>query len=189
MLDARAVEVGSMVAPGAPVARVIDVDTLKVSAGVPERYAGEVQRGASAIVNFETFAERDFPARTRFVGSAVNTQNRTFPVEIAIPNTGGMLKPGMVARVRLARGAQREAILVPREAVLRTETGYAVFTVQEQQGRLVAQMTPVITGSGTANRVVVESGLSASDRVVVVGQNQVTHGDVVKVVARGGAQS
>ena len=189
MLDARTVEVGSMVAPGAPVARVIDIDTLKVTGGVPERYAGEVQRGAGATVTFETFAGRDFQGRTRFVGSAVNEQNRTFPVEIAIPNAGGMLKPGMVARVRLARGAQREAILVPREAVLRTESGYAVFTVQQQDGRTVAQVTPVITGAGTANRVVIESGLAPNDQVVVVGQHQVAHGDVVQIVAKGSVQS
>jgi membrane fusion protein, multidrug efflux system len=188
VLESRAVEVGSMVGPGAPVARIIDVDTLKVAGGVPERYAGEVKRGAGAIVNFETLG-RDFQGRTRFVGTAVNEQNRTFPVEIAIPNAGGTLKPGMVARVRLARGAQRQAILVPREAVLRTETGYAVFTVQEEGGRTVAQMTPVITGAGNANRVVIESGLSVKDQVVVVGQHQVAHGDVVQIVARGGAQS
>lgn len=189
MLDARNVEVGSMVAPGAPVARIIDVDPLKVSGGVPERYAGEIRRGAAATVTFDNLAGRDFVGRTRFVGSAVSDQSRTFPVEVAIPNPDGMLKPGMIAQVQLARGALREAILIPREAVVRTETGYIVFVVQERGGKQLAQATPVVTGSGAGNRVVVESGLTAGDRVIIVGQQQVTNGDVLQIVENGGTGS
>jgi membrane fusion protein, multidrug efflux system len=182
VLEARMVEIGSMVGPGAAVARIIDVDTLKVTAGVPERYAGEIRAGAAAAVSFDNMAGREFTGVTRFVGSAVSEHNRTFLVEVAVPNAGRLLKPGMVARVRLVRGASRDAMLVPREAVLRTEAGYVVFVVREQGGRSVAEAVPVITGSGAANRVVVESGLDVGDRVVVVGQHQVAHGDFVRIV-------
>jgi membrane fusion protein, multidrug efflux system len=188
VLEARMVEVGSMVGPGTAVARIIDIDTLKVSGGVPERYAGEIATGATASVTFDNLGGREFTGRTRFVGSAVNEQNRTFAVEVSVPNTGGMLKPGMVARVRLARGTAREALMVPREAVLRTESGYIVFVAREQAGRLVAESTPVITGPGAGNRVVIESGLQAGDRLIVVGQHQVANGDVVRVVGGNGAQ-
>jgi membrane fusion protein, multidrug efflux system len=184
VLDARAVEVGTMVAPGTPVARVIDIDTLKVAGGVPERYAGEIRSGAAALVTFDNMAGREFNARTRFVGSSVNEQNRTFPVEVAIPNTGGMIKPGMIAKVRLARGGTRQAILVPREAVLRAENGYIVFIVREEAGQTISESRPVLTGSGAANRVVIESGLEPGDRVVIVGQNQVANGDIVEIVQR-----
>jgi membrane fusion protein, multidrug efflux system len=188
-VDQRFVEVGSMVAPGAPVVRLINTDTLRVSGGVPERYAGEVRTGATAAVTFDNLRDRQFQGRTRFVGSSVSEQNRTFAVEVAIPNTGGTLKPGMVARVRLARGGQVEALLVPREAVLRVEAGYIVYTVHEQNGRPVVHATPVVPGAGAGNRVVIESGLQPADRVVTVGQQQLAHGDFVRVVQRpGGTQ-
>lgn len=186
VLETRMVEVGSMVAPGAAVARIIDIDTLKVTGGVPERYAGEIRTGATADVMFDNLAGREFSGRTRFVGSAVSEQNRTFLVEVAVPNTAGMLKPGMVARVRLARGTARDALLVPREAVLRTEAGYIVFVVRERDGRLMAESVPVVTGSSAANRIVIESGLEIGDRVVTVGQHQVANGDIVRIV--GGAR-
>jgi membrane fusion protein, multidrug efflux system len=189
VLDARYVEVGAMVASGSPVARIIDVDTLKVTGGVPERYAGDIRSGASAAVVFDNMPGQEYAGSTRFVGSAIMEQNRTFPVEVAIPNRGGSLKPGMVARVRLARGAARPALLVPREAVLRTESGYSVFVIIEEAGRLIAHATPVITGPGGGNRVVIESGLAAGDRVVVVGQHQVSHGDHVAIVERQGSGS
>jgi membrane fusion protein, multidrug efflux system len=131
----------------------------------------------------------EYSGVSRFVGAAVNEHNRTFPVEVAIPNRGGMLKPGMVARVRLARGRTAEALIVPREAVLRTEDGYIVYTVVEQDGRRVARAVPVTTGGGAGNRVVIESGLAPGDLVVVVGQHQVAGGDIVQVVATRGAGS
>jgi membrane fusion protein, multidrug efflux system len=186
VVDARLVDVGSMVAPGAAVARLINTDTLRVSGGIPERYAGDVRAGGQAVVTFDNVRDREFTGRTRFIGSSVNEQNRTFAVEVAIPNTGGTLKPGMVARVRLARGSQVQALLVPREAVLRVEGGYIVYTVQEQNGRATAGATPVVPGAGAGNRVVIESGLQPGDQVVVIGQQQLAHGDYVQVVRRPG---
>jgi membrane fusion protein, multidrug efflux system len=187
MLDARFIEVGSMVAPGSPVARIIDVDPLKVTGGVPERYAGEIRTGAEATVTFDNVRSLEFTGVSRFVGASVNEHNRTFPVEISVPNADGMLKPGMVARVSLARGRTAAALLVPREAVLRTENGYVVYTVIEQDGRRVARATPVVTGPGAGNRVVIESGLQEGDVIVVIGQHQVTAGDVVQIVNERGA--
>lgn len=182
IVEQRMVEVGSMVAPGTPVVRVLDVDTVKVTAGVPERYVGQVRSGDAATVMFDNLTSREFTGRTRFVGAAVTEMNRTFVVEVAVPNPGGVLKPGMVAKVRLAMGETRDALLVPREAVLRTEAGYIVYVVRDQDGGTVAEVTPVITGSATGNRVVIESGLQPDDRVVIVGQHQVAHGDVVRIV-------
>jgi membrane fusion protein, multidrug efflux system len=189
ILDDRYVEVGSMVGPGTAVARLIDVDTLRIAGGVPERYAGDIRAGGTAAVTIDNLRGQEFTGRTRFVGSSVSEQNRTFPVEVAIPNTGGTLKPGMVARVRLVRGAPAAALLVPREAVLRAEDGYIVYTVQDEGGRLTARATSVVTGPGAGNRVVVESGLQPGDLVVVIGQHQVANGDAVKIVQRRGSGS
>ncbi|HSJ30947.1 MAG TPA: efflux RND transporter periplasmic adaptor subunit [Longimicrobiales bacterium] len=184
ILDARFAEVGAMVGPGTPVARIIDIDPLKVLGGVPERYAGDIRTGATATVVLDNFGDRQFAGRIRFVGAAVNEMNRTFPVEVTIPNSAGALKPGMVAKVQLARGDSRQALVVPREAVLRTETGYIVYVVREEAGRPVAQATAVVLGPGLANRIVLESGVQAGDRVIVVGQQQVANGDNVEVVVR-----
>jgi membrane fusion protein, multidrug efflux system len=189
VLDARMVEVGSMVGPGSAVARIIDIDTLKVTGGVPERYAAEIRSGADATITFDNMSGAEFSGTSRFVGASVNEHNRTFAVEVAIPNTGGMLKPGMVARVRLARGRTDEALIVPREAVLRAEHGYIVYTVIERAGQRVVLATPVTPGAGAGNRVVIEAGLEAGAQVVIVGQHQVAAGDMVQVVGTKGGGS
>jgi RND family efflux transporter MFP subunit len=185
VLDDRMVEIGSTVAVGSPVVRIIDADPLKVTAGVPERYAGEVRTGTSAELTFES-GQRAV-GRVTFVGTAVNEDNRTFEVEIRVPNPDATLKPGMVATVRLQRGVETRAILVPRDAVLRGENGYIVYVVTERDGASVAESRLVRTGAGAAGRVVLQEGVQPGEKVIVVGQQQVAAGDRVQITNEVGA--
>jgi membrane fusion protein, multidrug efflux system len=186
-VEERFVQVGTMVAPGSPIMRVVDSDTVKITGGVPERYANDVARDATARVTFDIMANVEFAGRASFVGAAVNPRDRTVPIEVIVPNPAGRIKPGMVADVRLARRSYDTAITIPRDAVLRTEAGYAVMVVEERDGNLHAAQRTVQTGPSAAGLVVIESGLEAGDRVIVVGQKQVAPGDAVQIVAEGGA--
>lgn len=189
VLDDRFVEVGASVTPGSPVARIVDVATIKVQAGVPERYAADIRVGGEAVVTFDHLVGREFRAQTRFVGASLNEQNRTFPVELAVRNDGGLLKPGMVAKVQVGRRTVSAALMIPREAVLRSEAGYLVYVVTERGAQSVVEARSVITGATSGGRVLIESGLQVGDRVVVVGQQQLGGGEVVRVVAEREAQA
>lgn len=184
VLEDRFIEIGSTVLPGTPVARVVDLDPLKVAAGVPERYAGDVRAGAAVQILTDRADGRVFAGRATFIGTAVDAQTRTFPVEIAVPSNSG-LKPGVVARLRVERRTMGQALLLPREAVLRGEEGYMVYVVTRDGERAFAESRSVSTGPGSDGMVVVESGLAAGDEVIVVGQQQVTAGDLVQATPRG----
>lgn len=182
ILDARLVEVGAMVAPGTPVARVVDVSRVKIAAGVPERYAGEIQVGAPAVAVLDVMGGREFEGTLAFVGTAVEDANRTFPIEIEVPNPDGVLKPGLVANVGVMRRSLEEALVVPQEAVVRVENGFIVYVAAQQGSEWRAEARPVQTGASRGGRVVIESGLSAGDRIIVVGQQQVAAGDLLQIV-------
>lgn len=186
ILDARFVEVGSMVAPGAPVARVVDSNPVKVVGGVPERFAGDVRRGGAVRITFDVLPGQEFEGRIAFVGTVVDPQSRTFPIEVEVPNPGGDIKPGMVANISATRRVFDSVIAVPREAVVRTESGYIAYVAVEQGGRTIAEARPLQLGPAQMNRIVVESGLQAGDRLIVVGQQQVAAGDILEVIAREG---
>ncbi|MBA3889001.1 MAG: efflux RND transporter periplasmic adaptor subunit [Gemmatimonadaceae bacterium] len=183
VLDERNVEIGTMVAPGTPVARIIALSPAKVTAGVPERFAADVVPGSMARVTFDVLPGRHFDARIDYVGAAVNARNRTFPIEIALPNQGFAIKPEMVANVEILKQRLQQAVVVPQEALVRIENGFVVFVVEEDAGRPVARRRPVLLGPSQRNQVVVQAGLDPGDRLIVVGQNQVAHNDRVNVVA------
>lgn len=183
ILDDRHVEVGSMVSVGTPVARIIEVNPAKITAGVPERFAGDVTPGTPTRITFDVLPGRTFEARVSYVGTAVNPRNRTFPLEVVLPNAGRAIKPEMVANVEVVRRAVQQAVVVPQEALVRVEDGFVAYVVDESAGRPVARIRQLTIGASERNQVVVESGLAAGDRLIVVGQNQVADGDRVAVIA------
>ncbi len=182
VLEDRMIEIGSMVSPGTPVARVMDLDPVEIQAGIPERYALDVKAGASVSVTFDVLEGEVFEGTISFVGSAVDPQSRTFPVEFDIPNAEEKIKPEMVANVRLVRRQRAEAIVVPQEALVRVEDGYVVFVVEGTGDDAMARVRTIERGPSQSNEVVVESGLSSGDRLVVVGQHQIEDGDRVRVI-------
>jgi membrane fusion protein (multidrug efflux system) len=171
-----------MVAPGSPVVRVLDVNRVTVAAGVPERYALDVRPGARVRVSFDALNGEEFEGSIQFVGSAVNPRNRTFPVEFSIPNSNGMIKPEMVAEVSLLRRVVDDALAVPQEAVVRLTEGDAVYVIRVEEGQEVAEARLVTLGLAQDNRVEITSGVAPGERVVVVGQQEVADGDVVRIV-------
>ncbi len=185
VLDDRMVELGTLVSPGTPVARIVDLNPLKIVGGVPERFAPDVRRGADAVIGFDVLTDRTFEAAVSFVGSAVDARSRTFPVELLLPNPGGVIKPEMVANIQVVRRTLDEAVVVDQDALVRKEDGYAVYVVEGSGTDLTARMRPVETGPSQADRVVVESGLEPGDRLITVGQQQVAEGDRVRIVSGG----
>jgi membrane fusion protein (multidrug efflux system) len=181
-VDDHLVEAGEVVQPGTPVARLVDASRLKVSGGVPERFAPRVSVGDSATITFDILPDRTFEGRISFVGTAVDRQSRTFPIEIVMANPDGAVKPYMIANVRVLMRRIEDALVVPREVVLRTEDGQQVMVVGQGEGGEVAEARNVTLGASTENEVVVTGGLAAGDRIVVKGQQMVDPGDRVRIV-------
>lgn len=186
ILDDRLVELGSMVSPGTPVARLVQLDPVKIVAGVPERFAPDIATGAPATVSFDVIEGEVYEGDITYVGSTVNAGNRTFRVELHMRNPGGFIKPEMVANLELVRRTVHDALVVPQEALVRVEGGYVVFVVETQRGEDSAVVRPVVVGPTQRNVVVIEDGLNAGERIIVVGQQQVADGDRVNIVTRTG---
>jgi membrane fusion protein (multidrug efflux system) len=185
VLDGRYVDVGELVAPGTPVARVLTIDRLKVVGGVPERYGPYVDEGGRAVLDFDVLLGQSIEGTIAYVGAAVDPQNRTFPIEVLLDNPEGRLKPQMIANVRLATEKLQGVIVVPQDVVLRTENGYEVFVVAESANGSIAEARPVDLGPSFENEVVVASGLAAGDRLIVTGHQMVDAGDRVREVSEG----
>lgn len=181
-VEAHSVQRGEQVNPGMPVVRLVSANRLKVVVGIPERFAGDIRVGDQVQVAFTVLQEpTPRTARVIFVGNAVDPQSRTFPVELELANPDGRIKPAMVASVLLTRARLTNVLVAPREAILRDERGESVFVVAQTEMGDVAQRRRIRTGPSFGGRVVVEEGLSAGDRLVVLGQTNVSDGDLVNV--------
>lgn len=176
------VEMGEQVTPGMQIARIVNTNLVKVSAGVPERYANDIKTGSKVTLGFDTYDNARRVGTVKFVGKAINPNNRTFPVEIHLENKDQVLKPEMVARLFLTRETFDDVIVIPQDAVPLDEEGSKVFVVVDQGSLRVAEKREVTLGPSYGGLVVVEEGLNAGDEIVVLGQYNLTEGDAVEVV-------
>ena len=175
---------GEEVSPGAPVARIVKLDPLKARVGVPERYAGEIERGTEITARLRAFQDNSFTGEVVFVGSTVNPANRTFAVEFEIPNPEGRLKPQMVASVDIPRQRLEDVIVVPRRAIEQDEDGNRLYVLTGPEDDPRVEMRDVRVGPSQGARTAILDGVSAGEEVIVQGQDRVSDGDRVDVRER-----
>lgn len=181
--EEKFLEVGEMATPGAPVARLVAIDRLKIVAGVPERYARSVVVGDQAWVTFDIFPGQEYFGEVSFVGASVDPRSRTFRIEILLDNPEGMVKPAMVANVRVERERLSDVIAVPQQVVLRSAEGYKVFIAEAQGDGHTARARTVELGVASGDRVVIRNGLQVGDLLVTVGHQLVDDGSPIRIVS------
>lgn len=173
----RDVDVGDYVVPGAPLLELVDVSRLTVRAPARAADVPFLEVGREVVVRVDVLPGEAFPARIERLGAELSPDTRTLPVEAEIENGDGRLRPGMPARLEIARRELPDALLVPQSALVRLETGAAVFVVED--GRVRRQEVELGPILGEESVVV---GLAAGAEVVVEGQHAVTDGQLVEKV-------
>ena len=181
VVEQRLQEAGELASPGQPVVRLVGAGSVKVTAGVPERYAGEIERGTQVRVTPNAYSVEPRGGRVSFVGLAIDTGSRTFPIEVAVENADRSLKPSMVVRMDVTRDVLDGVIVVPTEAVVRDERGTSVFVAAAADSGAVASRRVVELGPDAGETVVIRSGLEPGDRVIVSGAGDLNEGDRVRV--------
>ena len=182
VFDEKLIEVGEMAMPGTPVARVVAVRRVKITGGVPERFALSVRPGHAATVVFDVLPDQEFEGTIGYVGTSVDRLNRTVPIEGVMDNPNGAAKPGMIANVKVVRQRRDSVVVVPQQVVERTEDGYELFVVVNRDGHTVAESRSVELGPSYGNQVVIEAGLAVGEQLITLGHQLVDAGSRVRVV-------
>ncbi len=173
----RMVEVGQILAPGIPVAEVVQADPIRLSISFSEQDIVRVMRGQKAVVKVVGHGSREFSGKVHAVGVAADAITRLFPVELRIPNRDMELKPGMAATVEIAVTEHDRALVVPLESI--TNDGETITCFVVENGRAVHR---TLESAGIrSNRMMVKSGIVGGDSLVIVGQERLKSGQRVKM--------
>ena len=143
--------------------------------------AGRYQKvdGNQARVRIRLDDGSDYPheGRLQFAGMIVNDTTGTVTLRAVVPNPDGLLMPGMYVQALLPTGLASDALLIPQQAVLRDLTGRANVLVVNADDRV--EKRPVELARALGNRWLLDSGLTAGERVVVDGFQRIKPGDKV----------
>lgn len=174
----RPVEVGEVVPPGSRLTTLQVQDPLNAVVGLPESLVPLFHEGGQAQVQVDAFPDRSFPGTIAYIAPAASTADRTFPVEVRVDRVGGLLRPGMVARVRLTKKVFENAVVLSGDVLVERTEGPVLFVVEKGQARL---RHPTLLAQAD-NHVVIGEGLSVGETVVVGGQWELTDGAPVRIV-------
>jgi membrane fusion protein (multidrug efflux system) len=158
----RAVTAGEYVRVDSPVARLVNVDSLRVEITVPESDIPLVRQGM--LIDFRAAGEvggRVYHGKIRYVGPSVRKQSRDAIVEAVFENDAHDLRPGMFVTARLAVGEQ-SLPAVPAGAVRADGTLRHVYVAVG--GRLEDRL--VQAGEALGGEVPIVSGLKSGEEVV-----------------------
>ena len=186
----RRAELGTLAAAGTPVFTLADLATLKARFNVPDFALSGFRLGQDLELSIDAFSGATVHGRILSLAASADPKARSFEIEVAVPNSGlnlrsGQLRSGMIAAVHAPAGALAQARLqVPVSALVHDPAGqrYLVYTVESRGNRSVAKAIPVEPGPLAGNEVVILSGLTAGQRIVVMGANLLQSGDPIKEV-------
>ncbi len=165
--------VGEVVLPALPVAKILVINHVKVRTSVPEKEIAGITSASSSKITLDALAGHTFEGGKIEKCIDANNSTHTYDIKVNVKNTERQLLPGMVAHVQIHHATQQEVITVPITSVRKNANGeYFVWT--NKGGK--AHRTTVTTGDATGNRIVVLTGLQQGDVVITEGYQKLSEG-------------
>lgn len=177
VVDQVNVKIGEYAAPGFNGAfRVVNVNSMKVTAKVADSYIGKVKVGNPVQVRL-TDLNDTLNARISYVGKVVDPMTRTFRIEINVSGMSSDIRPNMMSIISINDEVLTQVINLPANYVQRDAEGRSYVMVAEgSKDKMVARKKLVSTGISYGDRVVITSGLDGGEQYIVSGYQEVTEG-------------
>lgn len=175
-------EEGEMVSVGTPVVRLIGTDTFIASAGVPARYSNAIKTGDKVDFWFDTIESDTLQGTVTYVGKSINPQNRTFRIEVSLPEEKFLYKVDMIVNVRLQTKFEDRVIVISEEFIYSKDEKYMVYVLgKNEQGEPIADERTIELGPAYQTNVIVRDGLKAGEKMITIGSAFLDDGMRVEV--------
>lgn len=159
----RSVEVGHFVTPGKRLLTLVDLTGITIRITVSELDVPLLSPDCPVRVTIDSLPAQSFDGHVKTIGLKAEDTSRSFPVEISVANPERRILPGMVARVTIRAARPHQILTVPHAAVSSVHGETVVHMVSDNG----TSLRTVRLGSLLGDRVVVESGVAAGDRVAL----------------------
>ncbi len=180
-VDAIDLKVGEMAIPGQRFFHVVNLNRLYVNAQISEAYLPIIHEGDAVEVRFSAFPSIVLYKKVYRIGKVINKQSRTFKLQLKINNPKQLLKPNLLAIIRIKDYTNPKAIVVPSFIIREGIQGYYLYVVTTEDGQKIARKRYVKIGKSFKKKTEVISGLKAGETIITQGYNNVTNGSVLNI--------
>ena len=181
-IDEVFVKEGEMAQPGLPMIRLVSLQDMYIEADVSEALLGEFEQGDSVIVSLPSI-NKTLKSTISSIGKVINENNRTFKIEVRLPNDMSLLRPNLLAVIKIRDYSQPNALVVPTNLILEDTKGDYVFVAQDgaEEGKVAAKKH-IERGVTYKNETVVSQGLQGNEMVIDKGFREVAEGVRINIV-------
>lgn len=175
---------GSMVMPGqSQLFRIVNLSEMYVETDVPERYITDVTSGKKVAVEFPILG-KTIDATVRQAGDFINPANRTFKVEVSIPNKDKSIKPNLTAKLKINDYTNEKALLIPQSIISENAEGeqYVFIISDKVEETAKAKRVIIETGKTQGDLIEVLSGFESGAEIINEGARSVRDGQQVKIL-------
>jgi RND family efflux transporter MFP subunit len=178
VLDAR---IGMLAQPGIPLIRLVSMENMYINADISESYIGSFSKGNRALVSIPSL-NLEFESGISSLGQVINPDNRTFVIEVKVPNLNVRLKPNLIAVVKIKDYEAENAPVVPANLIQKDGQGNFVYIASEEGDLLIAKKVSIERGRTYRNETVVLNGLNGGEKLIDEGFRDVSDGVNIKIV-------
>lgn len=185
-IDDILTEAGSVVVPGSSaLMRIINLSNMYIETNVPEKHIAYVTKNKNVLVEFPILG-LTINSKIRQVSDYINPANRTFKIEIAVPNKDKHIKPNLTAKLKINDYSNDKALLIPQSIISENANGdQYIFIVKNksENDEGIAEKTIIETGKSQNDLVEVTKGIEIGNEIIIEGARRVNDGQTVKVIS------
>ena len=174
---------GSVVVPGVQLFRIVNLSNMYIETDVPEKHLTNVRINKNVIINFPVL-NKTINSKIRQVSNFINPANRTFKIEVAIPNKDNDIKPNLTAKLKINDYTNPSAILIPQSIISENANGEQyVYIAKDRIGKKATTQRVIIkTGKTQGDVIEVLDGLESGTEIIQEGARSVKDGQTVEVI-------
>lgn len=173
---------GEIASPGRQVIELINIADVKIEADISEAYVSDIHQGANAVITFPSIPGYQLSAPITMTGSVINPNNRTFKIQVNLPNKDKKLKPNLISHIKLIQTVYDSAYVVPSIIVKNDAQGRKyVYVINEKDEDMIAVKRFITTGVSYGNKTHIISGIEVGEKIINQGYNTVKNGSVVRL--------
>jgi RND family efflux transporter MFP subunit len=177
-IDEVFAEKGEVVAPSQTgLMRIVNLNNMYISTSVPETYIGKLKIGTEVDVYLSALG-KSYKGKVRQIGNFINPNNRSFGIEVSVPNPENLLRPNQVAQLKVVDYKKNNAIVVPSNIIQEDgQKNKYVFVVANVKGSTgMAKKVIVTLGQSSNNVTEIVAGLNGNEIIVTEGMNAISEG-------------
>jgi multidrug efflux system membrane fusion protein len=182
---ARNVERGSLVGNSTVGFSMVDTHLVKAVFAVPDTSLKRIRPGQRLTVLLDALLHPAVGTVTA-ISPQADPKTHVFSVEVSVMNPKNEIRPGMIGSLALGPVHEPQArVVVPLSAVVRAPAvpnGFAVFRLEDRNGKTYATAENITVGSTFGNSIEVTSGARAGERIVALGGEFLRDGQEVRVL-------